>query len=219
MRKLLAGVALGLLAALLGAAEPATQATTQEAGYTALFNGKDLTGWTQQAKATWTVEDGAIVGKPIAGAGSDAWLFTETEWSDFVLELDFKMTEHVNSGIALRMPKGKTGDPDMNGFEMQICNVPKMHPTGSLLHHIDTKENNEFKQNEWTHLKITCEGEHMVIFMNDLKMLDTKQRGPKTGRIGMQVAKGKEFADMVAQFKNIKVKSLVAEASAPATGK
>jgi hypothetical protein len=179
-----------------------------ESGFTSPFNGKNLEGWTMQEKAAWTVEDGVLVGRPEAGATKDSWLFTEAEWSDFVLELDFKVTEHCNTGIALRMPKEKSGSPDMSGYEMQICDVQGMHPTGSLLHHIDSKENNVHKVNEWNHLKVTCEGEHIVILLNDKTMLDTKEKGSKKGRIGMQVALGKDFEKMVASFKNIRIKSL-----------
>jgi hypothetical protein len=52
-------------------------------------------------------------------------------------------------------------------------------------------------------------------------MLDTKEKGSKKGRIGMQVALGKDFEKMVASFKNIRIKSLAPEgaAAAPAPAK
>lgn len=40
-----------------------------EAGWTDLFNGKDLDGWTQRnGTATYTVADGAIVGRTAEGS-------------------------------------------------------------------------------------------------------------------------------------------------------
>jgi hypothetical protein len=202
--KLSTAAAAATLSVILSFPAPAAN----EDGFTDAFNGKSLEGWKMQARAAWTVEDGAIVGRQEAGATTDSWLFTEAEWSDFVLELDFKVTEHCNTGIALRMPKEKSGSPDMSGYELQICDVQGMHPTGSLLHHLDSKENNVHKVNEWNHLKVTCEGEHIVILLNGQKVLDAKEKGSKNGRIGMQVAQGKEFATMVASFRNIRIKSL-----------
>jgi hypothetical protein len=62
-----------------------------------------------------------------------------------------------------------------------------------------------YKPNEWNHLSVVCDGDHFVITLNDQPLLDTKQKGPKTGRIGFQIAKGKEFAEMEYRFKNIKL--------------
>src|SRR5262249_50989372 len=64
-------------------------ASADDGGFVSVFNGKNLDGWKMQGKATWTVEDGDIVGKQIAGEKDDSWLLSEAEWSDFQLELEF----------------------------------------------------------------------------------------------------------------------------------
>ena len=214
MRTRSAQFALICLAASIGFAEPAAN----DSGFTAVFNGKDLDGWKAQAHAFWTVENGEIVGKQDPAEKTDSWLFSEKEWSDFTLEVEFKVPEKCNSGIAIRMPKEATGDPDMHGYEVQICDVPGKKPTGSLLHHIDSTTNNVHKPNEWNRMVITCEGDHIVVMLNDLKVIDTKQKGPKAGRIGMQIPKGKEFADQVVHFRNIRVKDLAVKAAVTAPG-
>ena len=55
-----------------------------------LFNGKDLTGWTQMnGTAPYTVADGAIVGTTVVGS-PNSFLGTTEEFGDFILEYEAK---------------------------------------------------------------------------------------------------------------------------------
>jgi len=106
-------------------------------GFTALFNGKDLTGWkgllkppldnpAERAKATpetlaeaqeeadqvmrdgWSVEDGALV---FSGQGRS--LCTIKDYGDFELYVDWKIRENGDSGIYLRgTPQVQIWDPN-----------------------------------------------------------------------------------------------------------
>jgi hypothetical protein len=69
-------------------------AISANAAEKALFNGKDLTGWSGDP-AIWSVEDGVIVGKtsPDAPIEQNTFLIWKGgEVSDFTLTLKFKMT-------------------------------------------------------------------------------------------------------------------------------
>jgi len=177
-------------------------------GFAPVFNGLNLDGWKMQGHASWKAEHGEIVGQPDPGQGTDCWLFSEAEWTDFTLEVEFKVPEKCNSGIAIRMPKEATGDPDMYGYEVQISDAPGRKPTGSVLHHVDSKVNNVHKPNEWNRMVITCEGDHIVVNLNGRLVVDTKETGSKRGRIGMQIAKGEEFTNQEVRFRNIRIKNL-----------
>lgn len=69
-----------------------------------LFNGRDLTGWTQKTgNATYSVEDGCIVGTMrTPGNGTNSFLCTTETFDNFILELDFKADPRVNSGLQIR---------------------------------------------------------------------------------------------------------------------
>ena len=69
-------------------------------GFTALFNGEDLTGWraSPRAKEAWSIEDGVLK----SSAPREADLFTEKEYRDFVLMVDYRMPEESDSGIYFR---------------------------------------------------------------------------------------------------------------------
>jgi hypothetical protein len=84
-------------------------------GFTALFNGKDLTGWrvSPKARKMWTVEDGLLKSLgAITEWGAD--LQTEEEYQDFVLMFDFRMPTISDSGIWFRKLQ-----PDVDPFWQQ----------------------------------------------------------------------------------------------------
>jgi hypothetical protein len=77
-------------------------ADAAEPGWVDIFNGKDLTGWVQRGgKAKYAVEDGMIVGSSVLGT-DNSFLCTRKEYSDFILELDFKVDPRLNSGVQVR---------------------------------------------------------------------------------------------------------------------
>ncbi|MCA9435578.1 MAG: DUF1080 domain-containing protein [Candidatus Omnitrophica bacterium] len=80
-------------------------------GFVSLFNGKDLSGWVGDTKG-YQARDGILLCKP----GGN--LFTEKEYSDFVLRFDFKFTPGANNGLAIRSPL--EGTPAYAGMELQI---------------------------------------------------------------------------------------------------
>jgi hypothetical protein len=63
-------------------------------GFRSLFNGQDLTGWQIERgdPASWTVEDGAIVGRS-QDYRTRSFLLTDREYSDFVLRLEFNLDQ------------------------------------------------------------------------------------------------------------------------------
>jgi len=205
---------LGILSFSAPLCIPAASTMVSTDGFTSVFDGLNLDGWKMQGHASWKVERGEIVGQPDPDQKTDCWLFSKEEWTDFALEVEFKVPEKCNSGVAIRMPKEATGDPDAYGYEVQISDAPGRKPTGSLLHHVDSTGNNVHKPNEWNRMLINCEGDHIVVYLNGLLLVDTKEGGFKRGRIGMQLAKGEEFANQEVHFRNIRIKSLAGKASA-----
>lgn len=67
-----------------------------------LFNGTNLNGWVQHGgKATYTVENGEIVGTSTLNT-PNTFLCTTKDYSDFILEYDFKVDSKLNSGVQFR---------------------------------------------------------------------------------------------------------------------
>jgi len=79
-------------------------------GFTALFKGKDFSGWRMnpKAKKMWSIENGVLKAPALLEQwGAD--LATENEYKDFVLLVDFRMPTWSDSGINFRklIPKLK----------------------------------------------------------------------------------------------------------------
>ena len=87
----------------------------------ALFNGKDLEGWVQRGgKARYFVEDGALVGETVPKT-PNSFLCTEKHYSDFILELEFKVDPELNSGVQIRshsLPDYSKGR--VHGYQVEI---------------------------------------------------------------------------------------------------
>jgi len=72
-------------------------------GFTALFNGKDFTGWhtPPMVKKYWSIEDGVLKSHGLLKQwGAD--LATRKRYRDFILMLDFRMPTISDSGINFR---------------------------------------------------------------------------------------------------------------------
>src|SRR5438045_6639542 len=79
------------------------------AGAQRIFNGHDLTGWRKAGHGIWTVEDGAITGRFDRLRPGPGYLFTEREYDDFDLRLEFWISKRGNSGVYVRQPLREFG--------------------------------------------------------------------------------------------------------------
>jgi len=122
-RKIFGALALG---AFLIAAAGLLSAADKNAGFTKIFNGINLAGWTGNAEV-WSVKDGAIVGqttaeKPIKGNTFLIW--TNGEVADFELRLSFKIASG-NSGIQYRSKVLDEKNWVVGGYQADLEAGPK----------------------------------------------------------------------------------------------
>jgi hypothetical protein len=109
-------IAKRILPVLLLAAIPLPPAAVAEdpppAGFVSLFNGKDLTGWRVPAgdNGHWKVADGVIDYDAESEAAGDKSLWTEKEFGNFVLRVDWRIkdTPYVNPNVHLVRPDGSS---------------------------------------------------------------------------------------------------------------
>lgn len=172
--------ALVLAAALLGAGPmplPAAEPLV-------LFDGTDLSHWTMDKPGAWVARDGEL--QP-AESGAGGYLWTKEAYGDFVLSLEFKMSEDCNSGVFFRTdPK----NPVQGGFEIQIMDTaakPEMgkHDCGALYDALAPSVNAARPAGEWNRMTITCQGPRLTVVLNgktvveaDIDRWSTAQRNP-----------------------------------------
>ena len=154
-----------------------------EAGFTRLFNGKDLTGWVYGQRASgaenksgkgYQIEDGVLFSTKDDGGN----LYTEKEYSDFVFRFDFRLTENANNGIGIRAPLA--GDAAYVGIEIQVLDdggsqYTKLQPYqyhGSIYGMVPPKRGFQKPVGEWNSEEITAQGRHITIKLNGTTIVD-----------------------------------------------
>lgn len=97
---------------------------TPPPGFTALFNGRDFTGWKvpQGDGGHWRIVDGVIDYDAESQASGDKSLWTEREFGDFTLHVDWRIKEtpYVNPNVPYILPDG-THARDIHGKEMKLA--------------------------------------------------------------------------------------------------
>lgn len=207
-------------------------AALEKAGFAALFNGKDLSGWKKVGgTASFEVKDGAIrgFGEKIKG---NTFLRSEKEYGDFIFTFQFKFLDKSgNSGCMFR-GLHKDGKPDgrVTGYQCEHDNFKngKRSWTAGIYDEArrgwlapgkkaDAKKKAAFtaqgerlfKWDGWNTIVIKCKGNHIQTFLNgelraDFKDTDKKHTTLK-GFFGFQVHGGPS-GDIL--WKNIYLKNL-----------
>lgn len=182
-----------------------------------LFNGRDLTGWTQRGgRAIFRVEDNAIVGLTRPNQ-PNSFLCTESEYSDFVLDLDFLIDDTANSGVQFR----SESRPDyqrgvVHGYQAEIDPSPRAWTAGiydesrrGWLAPLDANPaaRAAFRHNEWNHLRIRAVGDHLQTWLNDVPAADLHDATTPRGFIALQVhAAGAD--ELVVKWRNLRLTDL-----------
>ena len=166
-----------------------------DAGFIALFNGKDLTGWKKVGgTASFEVKDGAIrgFGKNIKG---NTFLRTEEEFGDFVYTFQFKVIDkNGNSGCMFRGLQ-KDGKPDgrVTGYQCEHDNFkngkrantagiydearrgwlfPHAKATAAEKKAFTDQGNRIFKWDDWNTIVIKCQDNRLQTWLNGEKRAD-----------------------------------------------
>ncbi len=153
---------------------PPAQQTPAEAGFTALFNGRDLTGWTGAVDG-YEVRDGAIVCR----SGQGGTLYTRASYRNFVVRLEFRLPPAGNNGLAIRYPG--TGDPAYAGMtELQVlddtnpkyADLDPRQAHGSAYGMVAAKRGALKPVGEWNEQEVTVTGSTIKVVLNGTTILD-----------------------------------------------
>jgi len=189
-----------------------------------LFNGKDLTGWRANVMPeSATVVDGAI---RLNATRESAHLFYVgnlkegfVRFKNFELEATVRGEPNSNSGIFFHtdMSVSNAKNHLAKGYEVQLNNTAKdKRKTGSLYAVVDL-DKSPVDETKWFQVRITVQGQHIVIKINDQKVVDYTeppgvQRPDRPGRRldpqGGAIALQAHDPASVYYFKDIRIRSL-----------
>jgi hypothetical protein len=205
-------------------------------GLIPLFNGTSFEGWTQKGgKAEYKIENGEVIGLSKKKT-ANSFMCTDKMYSNFILEYDFKVDPTLNSGVQIRSnsyPEEKTytvkdGDKTkeikvaanrVHGYQVEIDPSPRAWTAGIydegrrgwLAENKDKPEAQQsFKQNEWNHIRVECNGDSIKTWLNGVACTDLKDDLTATGFIALQVhsIKAEQPDDLEIRWKNIMIKEL-----------
>jgi hypothetical protein len=198
-------------------------------GFSPLFDGKTLDGWTYivkpdkdgkraDPKDTWSAIDGSIrcTGKP------NGCLVTAKAYGDYVLKVKWRWPAEGkggNSGVLLhvqdekywptsieaQMLTGRAGDllltnpPDAKLEADKARQDPKLE---RRFLRIESKELVEKAIGEWNEMEVTCKGGDITLVVNGVRANEGKNGNLRSGRIALQ-SEGAEV-----HFKDLVIKSL-----------
>lgn len=143
-------------------------------GFVSVFNGKDFTGWKGPVD-NYEVKDGAIVCK----AGKGGTIYTEEEYTDFVVRLEVQIPAGSNNGLAIRYPG--TGDTAYVGMcELQVLDndAPKYAKLDARQYHgsaygmVAAKRGFLKPAGEWNVQEVTVKGSTIKVVLNGETILD-----------------------------------------------
>lgn len=169
-----------------------------------IFNGKDLSGWKAPENNIWyLVKDGVLQLRSSPDKkGSVLW--TEQEYTDFVVELEFKfISGTIDSGVHVK------GDDQIQigisgSLKRDMTASPYIPGKGYPVEAEGVKE--LLKREDWNHLRIEVRGTEYAVSLNGKKVMTYRsESGKEKGPIGLQLHGDR---DMAIDYRNLKAGAL-----------
>jgi hypothetical protein len=179
-----------------------------------LFDGKSLNGWTALPGGTWTVENGAIVGKSPKSEARHGMLLSDKQYSDFVVTAKFRV-HSGDSGFYFRSERVKS-NVSVNGFQVEVDDSQEtggLYETGGRAWvnkptEADIPKKN-YRPGEWTTLELKAVGRDVEVKINGVVTSKlTNDKGRLKGHFGLQLHGGQ---DMHVEFKDIVIQEITAD--------
>tara|TARA_R110000868_G_scaffold112279_2_gene302474 strand:+ start:1985 stop:3409 length:1425 start_codon:yes stop_codon:yes gene_type:complete len=190
-------VIMGVILSLMALSCGDTKTITDDTPWVNLFDGKTLKGWTHKGgEANYVVREGTIVGSTVRNT-PNSFLTTDLNYGDFILELDYKVDETMNSGIQIRSNSFSYYlDGRVHGYQVEIdpserawsAGIYDEARRGWLVTLTDNpKAQKAFKHNDWNHYRIEAIGDTIKTWINDVPAAYLIDEKTKSGFICLQV--------------------------------
>ncbi len=183
-----------------------------------LFNGEDLSGWTQKnGEALYEVEDNVIIGKTVLNT-PNSFLCTDKTYGDFILEFDVIVDNSLNSGVQIRSESyAEYRDSRVHGYQVEIDPSDRAWSGGiydearrGWLYALDLNEEGvgALKQDEWNSFRVECIGTSIKTWINGVAIANLYDEMTAEGFIALQVhsvGDNPEREGITVKWKNIRI--------------
>ncbi|MBM3745538.1 MAG: DUF1080 domain-containing protein [Acidobacteria bacterium] len=168
-----------------------------------LFNGQNLEGWQTVGDGVWMVlRDGTLLGQcdPRKPCLHQAWLYTEREFAEFDLRLDYWTRLGGNSGVSIRDSSRarwavgtewtRDRTPSHIGYEIQIGSTSgKGYGVSGSVYLFAPAQPGVQRTSDWNTLEIESRSGVIRVRLNGVAVSEFPglPERPKTGPIGLQL--------------------------------
>ncbi len=200
-------------------------AQNNDVPWKSLFNGKNLDGWKMVGdKGEAFVENGEILLRRTVNTKEHTFVTTKKKYSDFILEIDFKMdAPGFSTGVLIRCVDANS-NPDTSkvrlyGYQIKIDNTAR-NWTGGIFDDFGGTwkwmydlSNNEparqaFRTNDWNTFRIEAIGNNIKVWLNNVPSTNLINDKYSKGYIALKIhslgAQAKD-KDVLIHFKNIRI--------------
>ncbi len=164
-------------------------------GWKSIFNGQDLSGWSQKnGLATYAAEDGAVVGRT-AKNSPNSFLCSERDYGDFELTFEVMVDRELNSGVQIRsksLPEKDNGR--VHGPQVEIESAQGVagyvygEATGRGWLSPHQRPSDVMKDKQWNRFAIRAVGPRIQTWINGRAIEDISDPDSYlSGFIGLQV--------------------------------
>lgn len=128
-------------------------------------------------KGVWTFEKGVLT------ASEDRAIWSDKQYENFMLDLEFKTAPGTNSGVIVYCTDTANWIP--NSVEIQIADdyseewskAPKTWQCGAIFGHLAAAKQKVVKKpGEWNHYTLTCKGQQLTVELNGQKVTEMDMR-------------------------------------------
>ena len=135
---------------------------------------------------TWTMTDGVLA----SASQNNKNIWTKETYTDFVLDLEFKVAKDTNSGVIYHATTIKGWDWVQQAFEVQIADsygkeITRTGTTGAIFDALAPTANTMKPVGQWNHMNITVKGSVTKVVLNgtevtnmDVNLWDTANKNP-----------------------------------------
>ncbi len=144
------------------------QSRAEEDGFTSLFDGKTLNGWTvrEGPESAFYVKDGAIVVHE--SSGYPTWLRSARQYENFDFRCEFFVQGWSDSGIYIHAPEH--GPPMYCGMQIHIFqdrdDTPKPESMGAIFPLVAPLKVNVRNKGEWNSMRVLMNWPRLQIWTN-----------------------------------------------------
>lgn len=208
LRSLLVLFSMFSLVAFAGESDCRAQDDQEDVEWVDLFNGEDLSGWTQKnGSASYEVEEGGVICGTTREGSPNSFLCTDKLYGDFVLMFEVKVDDELNSGVQIRSKAEEIEEKD--GVKFGRVNGPQVEIEASAANGAEAgyvygeaaggwitpeeqlKPHKVFQNGEWNRYKVIAKGARIQTFLNGEAIGDVSSEkfleSHPEGFIGLQV--------------------------------